>query len=279
MAYATGLHPHIRSGFSSRFFPFAAAAGLLPAVIFRCVQYGAGQLIALAAFAGLAWLSASLGARLSGSTIKKIPSGDFLTAVLFLLFIPPPASIPAACIAFFTALFLGRAVFGSQSACPVHPAAAGYVILFLLFPAQASYSGLEEFQAFPQWAWAEWALIALAGSILILQRGFAAVNVFVFLGALAASSFIPGFEFPAPHIQAAVLTGFFLVSDFSFSPMTQRGRCLYSFLAAAGTVSALRAGWGAGPAFAVPLLAANAFSPWLDAIFHRPVFRQEGARG
>ncbi len=272
MVYSKGPHPHIRVPGSVGSFYAGLAACLFPAVIFRLVQHGAGQIFLLASVFLASWLVCFIE---STPVFKKagkplLSACDVFMSALFFLWLPPLVSPAASFAVFALTLFFLKTVSGGWAHQPLHPVPAAYLFLCVLFQGAGTAVFPEASASFPALSWIAWILPALAGVFLLFRGAVPMETTAVFFGVSLSLSGLAGMDFSAFRIEIAVLAAFFVISDTTVLPLTRSGRACFAFIAAAVMLLLELSGMSAAAAASAAVLLSNALTPWLDSAFHRP---------
>ena len=297
--------PHLHSEQSTRSVMLDVIIALLPAALVATWLFGwralSLQLVCVASCVAAEYLSCAV--------LKKPSSVGDLSCIVtgLLLSFNLPAGLPLwmAAIGGVVAIAVVKMMFGGIGHNFVNPALVGRVVLMCSFPlamntylqplpissadAVASATPLSPLgtdalgQQYPLWqlfvGLRPGALGETCGAALILgfvyllwRRVITPVIPLTFVGTVAAFTLILG-EPPLYHILSGglLLGAIFMATDYTTSPMTPLGQCLYAL--GCGLLTVLIRCFGSlpeGVSFAILLM--NIATPLLDRVCHRHVF-------
>lgn len=245
--------PHIRKGGSVPWRMWTTVAALSPVSLTYLIAFGFQGLRILTVTVTTAVLSELLIEKILKKEIKIYDGSAVITGTLLALFLPPTLPSWGAALGAFTAIFLGREVFGGLGSYPLHPALAGFFFLTL-----------GPFEAFfwkpPQTYHFFAVLTILLGGLLLLTRRIIRWEIpLLYLGTffLFGAGRVPFFSAPI------FLAAFFLVTDPVTTPMSRAGERWSSF--GSGAVTAFLFLWfPPAVAVATAVILMNALTPALD---------------
>ncbi|MFU8816076.1 MAG: RnfABCDGE type electron transport complex subunit D [Pseudomonadales bacterium] len=277
---------------------------LLPGAAALMWFYGLAYLprLAFAVALGLALEAAALGLQARPLRPTLTDGSTSVTCVLLVLALPPNTSLWVLATAVLAAVGLGKHLYGGLGGNPFNPAAVGYAVVLVSFPAALAtwpvptdgvtsatplttffhrggqtvaevWSYERGFGAVGGYAW-EWinAAFLLGGAVLIVRR-IAAWRVpaalLGSLGLLAALFYAEGgsasLGSPLFHwtTGATLLAALFFATDPVTHPATARGQILFGCII--GVVTFVVRGFGNYPdGLVFGILLANAATPYLD---------------
>jgi electron transport complex protein RnfD len=295
--------PHIvHTGLSTRSMMLDVLIGLAAPLLAALYFFRAAALQQLAICLVCAWVTEFICCRIRGRKSSLIDGSATVTALIFALSLPPLLPWYATAIGMFTAVALGKMVFGGLGFNAFNPAMVGRAFLMLSFPiemtswaapvtvdaitrptplAAAKFSGEITdlsplfFGNVPGSLGETSALAMLIGGLWILWRraadwrltvgmivGVAAMALLQSLTSDPSCSRSPGV---LRHLCAGsvLFAAFFIVTDPVTSPLTRKGRWIFGLLVGALTMM-IRwfGGYPEGVMFSV--LLANAVVPLID---------------
>ncbi len=221
-----------------------------------------------------------------GSIIFKRPlrfwNGNvILLALAFLFLIPQQVTWWGIWFALFFGIFLGRESLGGLGKYRLHPSILALLSLTIFFPefflrfstpmnlmypaipqelsinpSVLFFKGSE--YALPQWP------ICVGALYLLAKKAIRWQTPFVYLASIAVLSFVLG-KNPLVEILSGsiLLVAFFVLTEWSSSPLTGKAQALYALIA--GVITEVSRTWVGSPeAVILGVLAAQMFTPVLD---------------
>lgn len=250
--------PHIRKEGSVPERMWMTAAALFPVSLVYLMVFGSHGFRVLTVTVTTAVLSELLIEKILKKEIKIYDGSAVITGTLLALFLPPALPSWGAALGAFTAVFLGREIFGGLGNYPFHPALVGFFFLTL-----------GPFEAFfwkpPQTYHFFAVLMILLGGLLLLTRRIIRWEIpLLYLGTFFLFGAGKAPFFSAPLFLAA----FFLVTDPVTTPMGRAGERWFSF--GSGALTAFLFPWfPPAVAVATSVILMNALTPALDQ-WNRP---------
>lgn len=228
---------------------------LLPAV-FTFFFFSGWNAVRITAIALVSCLLSQWGARkIFGKPASLYDGSAAVTAILLSLLLPPTLPSVAVALGSFSAIVVGKEIFGGLGQNPFNPALVGAAVLWASFP----FAGME--------TQARATALFLGGVLLIWKRLISWEVPLLYLGSLFAFSWVlrpSGGEIV--FSGAALLAAFFLVTDPVTTPLTREGMRWFAF--GAGLFSAFfREGTNSSEAVTYSILLMNSLNPWLDRNF------------
>lgn len=258
--------PHIHSSLSVPKIIGADVLALTPALLAAVFRFGWPALLS-----AVLSCAAAIGAEAAARTLfkKKITLYDLsavLNGLLFFFLMPPGTPPWLTAAASFFSVFIVKELYGGLAANLFQPALAGAAFLWIAFPQRMTHGEFPADIGF---------FYFLAGGLyLIWKRPAGGPAPLVYLAVFLLADLVKA------QPAAAVLSGpvffaaFFLVTDFSTTPMTRWGSALYA-AAAAGLAGSLGPKPPEMREIVFSLLFMNALTPWIDH-FIRPAASYPG---
>lgn len=257
-----------RPGHDARSRQLGKLLALLPGFAVSSWILGPGLLCNLLVAVTAGYLFASLARLLRGQPLRGVYTdiGVPTTAALLALLMPPeiPLWLPVVGVAFASGLV--NPVFGGTNQALLHPAMSGYLLVLLTFPERLGGSLPTTDPTLLSHLWINGGFL-LGGLYLLQQRiirwhipGSLLTTVLIMNWLEVGFASDPLALLQIPFTGLAMLTAFFIATDFGSAAITPRGRLLYGTLL--GILLASMPPGATGVAVAV--IIANFCTPLLD---------------
>jgi electron transport complex protein RnfD len=239
-------------------------AGFILAVTF---QFSSTRTTAVSLSAAL--LAEITARRLFSKNPTLYDGSSILIGLLFAVMIPQ--TLPSWMIALgsFSAVFVGKELFGGLGANPFHPSVVGSMLLHVCFSSGflAFESGMDRIIC---------PALFLGGLFLIWRKVIPWEIPFIYLGVFSLGAWIWGGFYSWNHFPFyhAFLAAFYLISDSPTTPLTRTGIRVFTLgCALLGVILGHRSSHeGEGIYSAVLLM--NAVTPWIDGWMKPRTLRQ-----
>ncbi len=277
--FPVGYSPYLHSRQSTSKILWGTLAALPPIMIGSFIFFGwnALRIYAVAISSGL--LFEYLFELITGQKSRIHDGSTVLISVLFSFLMPPNVPLGVIIFGIFTAVLLGKELFGGLGQNLFHPVLVGYASVLSLFPREMLIpSQIQVFNPSFFW-WSQSPMLGTGSGILILISGlFLMFKKFVRLENVLfyfASSFLSltSLDFhPLDSASFLVLISFFFMTDPGSGPITKAGRVVFSVTA--GLLTAAFFSWmNLYQAAASAILISNSAAPLMDQ-FIRSVSNQ-----
>ena len=272
--------PHIRSSATVPKIYWSVVFSLLPAILAVSILAGWNALRILGCSVSAAMLGEVLGKKIFSRAPALHDGTSTLIGLLFALLCPREIGSGAVITGSFLAVFLGKEWFGGTGQYPFHPALVGQAMTFIFFHEQATLSSLR-IVPFPS---LDALLIGFKGSVLadiypmtilagalllIFKKIIYGETPFIFLMTLAILSRAIGVDVGRALFSGGIFfAAFYLVTDFSTTPLSRPGCWMSAFLSAV-LIFLMQNTLHSVYVTTFALLVVNALTPWLD-LRYRP---------
>lgn len=235
---------------------------LLPLWVARIVLDGWEALRTAVLCVAVALAADIAGKKLRGKPVRLRELSPVTLGLLIAWLIPQGTPWWVSVAAGAAGMVIGREIFGGFAQNVFHPALVAHVGLTAAFPARLAGSWWPAADALSSFLYLA---AALLGGLVILFRGAVSWKIpCCHIGTMAFLASVSGQD-PLGELLAsgALVAGFFYVTDYATSPLTQSGRILFA-TAAGGAAWFLRSVCGNphGESYAILLL--NAAAPLAD---------------
>ena len=279
--------PHTKTRISSTQIMLCVILALLPAAAAGCIRFGVQALILLAVTVGTAVISEALWCLILRKQQTVTDCSAVITGLLLGMSLPPAFPIVKAAIGSFFAVIIVKMLFGGIGRNFVNPAATAYLLLFVVFHKEMTtwsttadaVSSATPLSAEQTNLW-DLFLGSTAGSIgetcaLGILLGWIFLCISKVISPAPALSYLFSFLFftilcgkevlPQLFSGGLLLGACFMASDYTTTPLTVSGKCLFGI--GCGFLNVMirhYGGYPEGTAFAIIIM--NLMTPFLTRI-------------
>lgn len=280
--------PHIRGRSSVSRTMLCVLLALLPAAVAGCVSFGRHSAMVLLFTTFTAVFTEALCCLVLRRPQTVTDCSAAVTGLILGMTLPPDIPITYAVIGSAAAIILFKQLFGGLGKTLVNPAAAGHLLLLVCFMKYmtvwrdpmtnavtyetpltekgATYLDLLLGNTAGNIGEVCAVGLLLGGIFLCFTRIISPVTPLAFLGSFALLSFIGGYDVIAQLLSGGLLlAAFFMASDYSTTPLTASGKCVFGL--GCGILTFLIrhfGGWPEGVIFAVIIM--NLASPLIGRL-------------
>lgn len=289
--------PHIKSGTTTQKIMLNVIIALLPVAVMATIYYGIHTLLLI-----LVCVASCVAFEALFTTITKRPRtiqdlSAVVTGLLLAYNLPPEFPIYMAVIGSFVAIVITKCFFGGIGQNFANPAIVGRIVLMLSFTAEMTtwttpffynnavdavstatplaQQGGDVLQMLfmKSGCIGECCNLALiiGGLYLIATQIIFPLTPVIFIGTVALGTLIGGHDVAYGVLSGGLILGaFFMATDYSTTPITPKGKCIFAF--GCGLITLLIRYFGVMPeGVSYSILLMNILTPWIDkATMHKP---------